>query len=325
MSAFIKKHLLFIITFSVALRVTAQQDPQFSQYFLNPYLYNPAYGGLDKALSLTAHVRAQWVGIDGNPFSQNVSAQSPVDLLHGGMGLQVINEQAGALRMTSTSLSYNFIQKSRIGYFSFGASGGIIQAAVDGSKLRAPDGDYINTIDHNDPILSSGTMSGVAPDASAGFFFSSSKFNIGLSADHLIPVSIQMTGNSADLNLELSPQYYLQASYMAKLNKTVALRPSLQLKSNGSNLQGEGDLIISFKNFFWIGGGYRGYDQYTQDAVIGLAGININENLLVSYSYDFPMSALQSVSQGSHEVMINYRMNLVKPAKPGKAIFNPRF
>ncbi len=319
------KYFVFFLTLLSVREVKSQHDPQFSQYFLNPYMYNPAYGGMDKALSLTAHIRAQWVGFDGYPFSQNVSVNSPVSLLHGGMGLQVLNEQAGALRETFATLSYNYIHKSRIGYFSFGASGGIVQGALDGSKLRAPDGDYVNTIDHNDPILSSGSVSGIAPDVSAGFFFSSSKFNIGLSGEHLLQTSITLDGTSSNLNLEVSRQYYLQTSYLAKLSKTVTLRPCIALKSNGSNLQGEGDLVVNFKNFFWVGAGYRGYDQYSQDALIAMAGININENLLIGYSYDFTMSALQSVSQGSHEVIINYRVNLVKPAKPGKAIFNPRF
>jgi len=325
MRRLILQFFVFVVMLFFAAQTEAQQDPQFSQFFLNPYMYNPAYGGMDKALSITAHVRAQWVGINGYPFSQNVSAHSPVNLLHGGMGIQILNEQAGALRFTTASLSYCYIHKSRIGYFSFGAGGGIIQAAIDGSKLRAPDGDYTNTIDHNDPILSSGSVSGIAPDASAGFFFSSSKFNLGLSANHLVPVDVKLDGTTSTLNFDLSPQYYLQTSYLAKLSKNVSLRPSIQVKSNGSNFQGEGDLTVSLKNFIWFGAGYRGYDQYTQDAVIGMAGININQNLLISYSYDFTMSALQSVSKGSHEVMINYRLNLVKPAVPGKAIFNPRF
>ncbi|MFI5135477.1 MAG: PorP/SprF family type IX secretion system membrane protein, partial [Chitinophagales bacterium] len=142
--------VILIICFYNA-KSLAQQDPQFSQYFFNPFMYNPAYAGLDKALSLTAHLRTQWVGIDGHPFSQNVSAHTPVSLLHGGMGIEVLNEQAGAMRVTSASLAYSFIHKTRIGYFSIGASGGIVQAAIDGSQLRAPDGNYNNTIDHNDP------------------------------------------------------------------------------------------------------------------------------------------------------------------------------
>jgi type IX secretion system PorP/SprF family membrane protein len=314
-----------VVLCSTASRSFAQQSPQFSQYFFNQYTYNPAYGGLDKALSLTVHGRAQWVGIEGYPFSQNVSVHSPMSILHGGGGLQVINEQAGALRLTSASLSYSYIIKTRAGFFSIGVSGGVIQAAIDGGKLLAPDGDYVNTINHNDPILSSGSVSGLGPDAAAGIFFSGSAFTLGLSATHLFPVQIAVEGTSSNIGFDLQREYYLQSSFRAPLSRAVVMRPVIMLKANGSNFQGEGDLLFGYKNFIWAGIGYRGFDAYTQDAAVGIAALSINENLLLSYSYDFPVSALEKVSQGSHEVMINYRVNLFKPALPGKAIFNPRF
>lgn len=312
----------------IAFTVTGtygQQTPQFSQYFFNQYVYNPAYGGLDKALNLTAHGRAQWVGIEGSPSSQNVSAHSPMNVLHGGGGIGLINEQAGALRLTSVSLSYSYIIKTRIGYFSIGLSGGIQQAAIDGSKLLAPDGDYVNTIDHQDPILSAGAVSGIGPDGAAGLFFNNSHLSVGFSAAHLFPASISIDGTTSTLDFVLDREYYFQGSYTAKLSRSVYLRPAILLKSNGNYFQGEADVLVGFKQFVWVGAGFRGYDSYSQDAAVGIAGINISENLLLCYSYDFPMSALETVSQGSHEVMISYRLNLIKPALPGKAIFNPRF
>lgn len=308
-----------------SFNVFAQQSPQFSQYFFNPYMYNPAYGGLDQALSLTAHGRAQWVGIDGYPFSQNVSVHTPTSILHGGAGLQVINEQMGAMRFTTASLSYSYIMKSRIGYFSIGVAGGIIQAALDGSKLRAPDGDYLNTINHNDPILSAGAVNGLGPDASAGLFFSNSHLNIGLSATHVIPVHISIDGNTSLLDFNLQREYYLQGNYLARISNSVSLRPSISVKSNGVNFQGEANMLVGFKKFIWAGAGYRGFDDFTHDAATGIIAIRVTENLLLSYSYDFTVSALETVSKGSHEVMINYRVNLFKPAIPGKAIYNPRF
>jgi len=304
----------------------AQQDPQFSQYILNQFVYNPAYAGMDNALSATAHLRTQWVGITGQPFIQNISVHSPVSLLHGGAGLQILNEQEGAMRVTSASLSYSYIHKSRIGKFSFGVNGGIMQVNLDGSKLRASDGNYENNlIEHNDPLLPVVSVNGLAPDFAAGFFFSSNKVNIGLSSTHLIPMEIKLNGSSESLAMNLERQYYFQASYLAKLGKTFALRPSVYLKSNGNNLQGEADAIFSFNNFFWIGGGMRGYNDNTQDAVIAMTGINIGENLRIGYSYDYTISSLSTASSGSHELVLNYRVNLVKPAKPGKAIYNPRF
>lgn len=304
----------------------SQQDPQFSQYILNQFVYNPAYAGMDNALSATAHLRTQWVGIDGHPLIQNISVHSPVSLLHGGAGLQVLNEQEGAMRVTSVSLAYSYIHKSRIGKFSAGVSGGIVQMNLDGSKLRAPDGNYENfLIEHNDPLLPVVSTNGLAPDFAAGFFFSSSKVNIGLSATHLIPVGIKLNGGGGNLEMNSERQYYFQASYLAKLGRSFSVRPSVYAKSNGSNLQGEVDAIFSFNNFFWIGGGVRGYNDITQDGIIGMAGINIGDNLRVGYSYDYTISPLKAVSDGTHELVLNYRVTLLKPAKPGKAIYNPRF
>ena len=302
----------------------AQQDPQFSQYILNQFVYNPAYAGMDNALSATAHLRTQWVGITGQPFIQNISLHSPVSLLHGGAGLQILNEEEGAMRVTSATLSYSYIYKSRIGKFSVGVNGGVLQLNLDGSKLRAPDGNYENNlIEHNDPLLPDVSVSGLAPDFAAGVFFSGNKVNIGLSSTHLIPMEVKLNGGNLSMNL--ARQYYFQASYLAKLGKTFELRPSVYVKSNGDNLQGEADAIFSFNNFFWIGGGMRGYNDNTRDAIIGMTGINIGENMRIGYSYDYTISSLSSASNGSHEVVLNYRVNLIKPAKPGKAIYNPRF
>jgi type IX secretion system PorP/SprF family membrane protein len=314
-----------VLAMLFAALATAQQDPQFSQYFFNAYTYNPAYGGLDQALSVTAHGRAQWVGIEGNPFNQNVSAHSPVSLLHGGMGLQVLNQQEGAFRLTSATVSYAYQVKSRLGYFSIGVSGGVTQAAIDGSKLRAPDGDYLNTINHNDPLLSTGSVNNLGADGAAGIFFSSSRFHAGFAVNHLIPSTIKVNGTTAELNFELIPHYYFQTGYLAKLSSSLSLRPTLFLKSDGSHHQAEVDLCVGVKDLLWVGGGYRGFDELSQDAIIGVAAIRISEDLLVSYSYDFPVSAIKTASQGSHEVLINYRVNLLKPATPGKTIYNPRF
>ena len=57
-----------------------------------------------------------------------------------------------------------------------------------------------------------------------------------------------------------------------------------------------------------------------------LAGIKLNEKITLAYSYDLTLSTLREVSDGSHEILINY--NLGKPVGKGKmppVIYNPRF
>ncbi len=309
----------------ISLNVAAQQDPQFSQYFMNQAAVNPAYTGLDDALSATAQFRSQWVGMDGHPVNQNIALHSPVPVLHGGLGINLMNEQAGVLRNTVVALSYSYILKTRAGNFSLGISGGAVQVNVDGSRLRAPDGVYQNGINHNDFLLPIVPVSGLAPDFSAGIFFAGKNFSAGLSANHVIPQPVKLDSEGSSLQFDYERQYYLQLGYLAKLSKSIALRPSLMVKAGGSRLQGEADLLAIYKDFLWFGMGYRGFDDQTMDALIGILGISISENLRLGYSYDYNMSALSSVNNGSHEVVLSYRINLMKPVKPGKVVYTPRF
>lgn len=316
---------IVIMLLLISLNAAAQQDPQFSQYFMNQAAVNPAYTGLDNALSTTAQFRSQWVGMDGHPVTQNIALHSPVPVLHGGLGINLMNEQAGVLRNTIVALTYSYILKTRAGDFSLGISGGAVQVNVDGSRLRAPDGVYTNGINHNDFLLPIVPVSGLAPDFSAGLFYNGKNFSVGLSANHVIPQPVKLDAEGSSLQFDYERQYYLQMGYMANLSKTFAIRPSIMVKSGGSRLQGEADLLAVYKDFLWFGAGYRGFDDQTMDALIGILGISISENLRLGYSYDYNMSSLGSANNGSHELVLNYKINLMKPLKPGKVVYTPRF
>ena len=49
------------------LGVSAQQDPQYTQYMYNTQVVNPGYAGSKEVLSFGALMRSQWVGLDGAP------------------------------------------------------------------------------------------------------------------------------------------------------------------------------------------------------------------------------------------------------------------
>ena len=316
---------IVIMLLMISLSAAAQQDPQFSQYFMNQAAVNPAYTGLDNALSATAQFRSQWVGMDGHPVTQNIALHSPVPVLHGGLGISLMNEQAGVLRNTVVAMCYSYILKTRAGDFSLGISGGAVQVNVDGSKLRAPDGVYTNGINHNDFLLPIVPVSGLAPDFSAGLFYSGKNLSVGLSANHVIPQPVKLDAEGSSLQFDYERQYYLQMGYLAKLTKAISIRPSIMVKSGGNRLQGEADLLAVYKDFLWFGAGYRGFNDQTMDALIGILGISISENLRLGYSYDYNTSSLGSANNGSHEIVLNYRINLMKPLKPGKVVYTPRF
>ena len=52
----------------------SQQEAQFASGFQNPYIYNPAAGGLSSVTQIDLVARLQWVGYGGGPKTMNFSA-----------------------------------------------------------------------------------------------------------------------------------------------------------------------------------------------------------------------------------------------------------
>jgi hypothetical protein len=49
-----------------------------------------------------------------------------------------------------------------------------------------------------------------------------------------------------------------------------------------------------------------------RDAVVALFELQINENFHVGYAYDMTTSELNQYSNGTHEIMLNYRIKINK-------------
>ena len=90
-----KKIYPIIILLFIGISTQAQQLPQFTQYMYNTISINPAYAGNRDALSVVGLHRSQWAGIDGGPVTQTLSVHSPLRNEKVGLGLSVINDNAG--------------------------------------------------------------------------------------------------------------------------------------------------------------------------------------------------------------------------------------
>ena len=77
------------------------------------------------------------------------------------------------------------------------------------------------------------------------------------------------------------------------------------------------DIAANFliNNIIWAGLSYR-----TKSSISAIAGMQVNKQLLVSYSYDFDLNALRPRSKGSHEFVLNYLFSF-----SGKKIITPRY
>mgnify|MGYP003548701211 FL=1 len=76
---------------------------------LDPYSFNPAYGGLNNGLTLTGDFRNQWSNLQGKPLGGYFTAHSPLLNLNSGVGFSFSTESIGASNNTEGSFSYNYI------------------------------------------------------------------------------------------------------------------------------------------------------------------------------------------------------------------------
>jgi type IX secretion system PorP/SprF family membrane protein len=182
------KKLYVTIFFNICISlVFAQQGAQYSLYMLNPYGVNPAAAGLENTLIATGGFRSQWGGIEGKPVTQYLNVVLPLSIVSSGVGISIHNESIGARNGLSAKASYNYMVKMGNGLLSFGAAGGILQGALDGTKLRTPSGSYEPgaAIDHKDKLLTTVSLNGTVPTFDAGVYFKSEKFEMGLSASNI--------------------------------------------------------------------------------------------------------------------------------------------
>lgn len=321
-----KKNYIFLFISLWLSTSWAQQQVQYSLYMLNPYGVNPAAAGLDKTLIATGGFRSQWVGLSGSPTTQYVNVSLPLSIISSGVGIAIENESIGARRGLSAKVSYNFIKQLGEAQLSFGTSAGILQGALDGSKLRTPSGDYTQgVIDHQDKFLNSVNVNGIVSVFDASIFFKTKRLDVGVALSNLNEPQLTLD-KQVVTQLQLKRHYSAFAAAHFDLFAGFTMHPSVALRSDGTQTQADFSAIFRYDNNFFVGTTFRGYSKTTQDALVILGGFRLNPKMTVAYAYDITLSPLKTVNNGSHEIVLQY--NIGREFGKGKVppiIYNPRF
>jgi type IX secretion system PorP/SprF family membrane protein len=321
--------------FSIAglFQAKAQQNIQFTQYIFNSLSVNPAYAGYKEEWFAQLALRSQWTGIDGAPRTGQISIDGVTsDSKNVGLGLQITDDRLGP--QTATSIYANYAYRLRLDAddtqrLSFGLGAGVTQYGLDGNKLRPVDGDDIN--------LPVGNISNTIPDVRFGVYYYNPKFYIGLSAMDLFSEK-QSNGlfsqnDGTAQNIKRQRHYYLIAGTLINLSEDTKLRPSILFKEDfkGPSSLDLGGMVI-FNERFWLGGSYRtGVDlwkkQYQKgqslsslNSISAITQFYFTERFRMGYSYDFIISELSGMQNGTHEITIG----MTFPRK-NKRLLSPRF
>lgn len=304
-------YLLLAFTMVFAAKLFAQQDAQYSHYMFNGFVFNPALAGSKESLSALGLFRTQFVGVDGGPTTQTISAHMPIPNITSGIGLHIVNDRIGIGNRTLNFMaSYAYRYQMANGVLSGGLSLGFIQRTLDPSELV--------TNDPNDPAIPTGTVNAVKPDINLGAMYSTDQYWIGLSATHLNMANMAFDGlNSSEYRNVIHTN--LMAGYNYSLNPSIDLKPSVLLRYSTS-LTFDASVMAFLNQKYWAGLSYR-----LDDAIIGIVGLNITPNIKFSYAYDYTLSNLNIASNGSHEVILGYDVTFKKKVRPDVIIKTPRF
>lgn len=318
-----KRTFLIIASTFFAQFLLSQQLPQYSLEILDPFSANPAYAGLQPSLIMTATIRSQWVGLPGQPRTQQVNAHMPLYIFSSGIGIKVENETLGAEQGIKGMLAYDYQLYLGDGILSGGFSAGLVSRSLDGSKLLTPEGTYNEpgNFTHNDDILPTTNISLTIPTVNLGFYYQTEKLEGGIAIQNLNEGSSTQDG----VGLKLVRHYYMNAAAHLELNSTLSLHPSISVRTDAREMQTYLSCLVNYNGNIFGGTSFRGYSAKTIDALVLMGGFTLNEKLRVAYAYDLSLSKLRNASSGSHEIQITYNLDQsIGKGRLPKIIYNPR-
>lgn len=306
-----KKIKNLILTFILFWTVDsyAQQHAQFSQYMYNTISINPAYAGSREFMVVNLLNRNQWVGVNGAPITQTLSAHTSIPNTKLGVGLSFMNDKLGYEQTTYAyaDVSYTLqINKFDAYKIAFGLKIGASKYDLDNDLLEDPNysnDPFLNVINYN-----------WQPNIGAGIYYRGEVFYLGFSVPKLI--------NYKNKNIEYESldrmSYYVNGGYLLDLNKNLKFKPAFLLKyTDGAPISFDISSLFYINEKLWLGASYRLSDSFG-----AIVNFRITKGLSVGYSYDYIISNLNSFTSGSQELLLSYEFEFPKPKCKCKDLYN---
>lgn len=289
-----------IVIFILTWRLSAQQDPQYTQYMYNFNIVNPAYVGAVNGLSVGALYRMQWTQFSGAPHTATVNiGYTPTHNL--GVGLSVINDQIGPVNETNayTDFSYTLYLKNkhRVGLG--------IKAGATFHKIGISD-TQITIIDAGDPFFAENITS-TSPNVGFGvYMYKPNKYYISGSMPNIIN-AVHLDKNGSKIGSEVQ-HIFAAAGYVFSISDNLKIKPHTLFKlAYKAPLSFDTNLNAFMYDMLEVGIGYR-YD----DSFNSMVNFLITPSLRIGYAYDRVISKLTAATQSSHELILNYHISFSK-------------
>lgn len=278
--------------------VTAQEQRIVSQFFMNPYVYNPAYAGVEGHSAVYVMYRSQWVGLEGAPTFSHVNFHTP---LKKGLALGILgyNDQESILTTSGLKGTLSYLAAfDKKHYIRFGMSLGLGTSRLD-----------INQIDNPfDPAFANLVESSNFAIVDFGATYHSGHFNFGFAIPNLISRDVLSEDGISKVTISPTENVLFKVNYRGHISDDYAIEPHIIYRFSTVNAsQYEIATIVHVKHLIWLGGSFR------QDAgMTGLLGFKVKEKIGIGYAYELGNSDISSFTGATHELHIGYHLGTRK-------------
>lgn len=292
------KKILVILSILFSVNTFAQQEPLFTQYYINDMAINPAISGSKSYNPLTILTRQQWLGFEGAPLSSNISYHGALNN-RSAMGGYLMFDQATPALQANLHLNYAYhvpLNYDKVN-LSFGLGAKLMYYSLDFKPEDLPPGED-NAYDANSYNKTLG-------DASTGTYLYGRNFYLGFAATNLFQSTFNPAIRNSPNSNKVSKNYYGMGAYRFYItNKDWQLEHSFLLRKMAlhKNVTDITSRIIYIENT-WGGLTYR--TDGTLAFGIGFA----KKNMHFSYSYDHTFAGdIMQYTYGTHEIGISFRI-----------------
>ncbi|HCW06673.1 MAG TPA: hypothetical protein DGG95_04825 [Cytophagales bacterium] len=314
--------MVFFFT-GFAVHLSAQQDPQFTQYMLNSIFYNPGFSGAEGVTKFTALHRSQWLGYaptnygGSAPTTQLITFSTPINKINSGVGAYITHDNLGPFNNLEIQPSFAYHLGVKNSKLSFGVRPGIYAQTVDFGMYRA--------LDPNDPKLTDsngqpkqGSVTQVRPDLGFGVFWRKEKFYLGASFDHLTHATFDFGLSQKNA---LKTHTYITGGYIYEVNFDLKFHFSTLIQSDFVKTSFNLAAMAYLKDMMWGGLSFR--QGESASLLLGYSFLK-DKSLKLGYSLDYVIKDQAAKQATSHEVMLIYELPAV--SGPGKKVVRtPRY
>ena len=300
------KHIKVLMLLAVMLfayqKSIAQTEPMYSQYMFNMLGVNPAYAGNREASSFNFFQRSQWIGLQGAPQTTSFSFDQSILNKRAGWGIQFYDDKIGVEKADGINIMGSTrIQVSENGILSGGLSLGLMNYRIDLMNVTG-------RFTPNDPAFYS-NLNKWMPSLGLGVYYNTDNFYAGVSIPNILKSRLTAFDLiRSGLQKVNQKHIFLTTGIVIPINEDLKLKPSTMIKMvEGAPIEADFNTNVWLRDIIGLGVSYR-----TGDAVIGMAEIQVNQNLRFGYAYDMTISPLKFYNNGSHEIMIRYEIGNFK-------------